>query len=71
MLVDQGQIAGAILSTGGHRRVPRAAILALQQKQAHDQAAPSMQQDGQESGAYDTPEATVVRRIKALAKKKR
>ena len=71
MLIDQGQIPGAILSTGGHRRVSMAAILALQQKHSKDQDAPSIRKDGQQTGAYDTPEATVVRRIKALSKKKR
>ena len=55
MLVDQKQLRGATLSAGGHRRLSTL----------------SFREEGQETGAYQTPEDTVARRIKALTKKKR
>ena len=71
MLVDQKQLRGATLSAGGHRRIPRAAVLAWQQKQMKGLSTLSFREEGQETGAYQTPEDTVARRIKALTKKKR
>jgi excisionase family DNA binding protein len=32
MLIDQNQLKGATVSAGGHRRVPRAAVLAWKAK---------------------------------------
>ena len=71
MLIDQNKLKGATVSSGGHRRVPRAAVLAWKEKhQAAGKAtgkANDLRASGQKIGAYKSAEADVLRRVKALA----
>ena len=65
MLIDQHQLAGAIRSPGGHRRVPRAAVLAW--KAQHQAPEPGkLREEGMESGAYAASEAETLQRIRKL-----
>ena len=80
MLIDQNKLKGATVSAGGHRRVPRAAVLDWRAKhQVTDKRTglpadlrtnlrTELRNEGQKIGAYKSTEAEVVRRIKALAK---
>ena len=67
MLIDQHKLAGATVSAGGHRRVPRTAVLAW--KEAHQVISKkaNLRTTGQKLGAYKSSEADVVRRMKAMA----
>ena len=75
MLIDQSKLKGATVSSGGHRRVSRAAVLAWKEKhQAAGKAiskatgkANDLRASGQKIGAYKSTEADVLRRVKALA----
>ncbi len=79
MLIDQNQLEGATLSAGGHRRVPRAAVLAWKDKHqlkgktadpgadVHEKMRTSIRVEGQKIGAYKSTEADVLQRLKALA----
>jgi excisionase family DNA binding protein len=70
MLIDQNQIKGATVSKGGHRRVSRAAVMQWkEQNQASDTGA-DLRTEGDKIGAYQSPEAEVVHRVKALAKQR-
>ena len=70
MLIDQHKLKGATVSAGGHRRVPRAAVLDWKAKHQVTGKAADLRTEGQKAGAYKSPEADVVRRVKALAKKR-
>ena len=67
MLIDQNQLKGATVSKGGHRRVSRAAVLAWKEQHQVAGKGADMRTEGQKIGAYTSPEAEVVRRVKALA----
>ena len=70
MLIDQHKLKGATVSAGGHRRVPRAAVMDWKAKHQVTGKAADLRTEGQKAGAYKSPEADVVRRVKALAKKR-
>jgi excisionase family DNA binding protein len=75
MLIDQNKLKGATVSSGGHRRVSRATVLAWKDK--HQAAgktkceatgkANDLRASGQKIGAYKSTEADVLRRVKVLA----
>ena len=71
MLIDQNKLKGATVSSGGHRRVSRSAVLAWRDK--HQAAgkttrkASDLRASGQKLGAYKSAEADVLRRVKALS----
>lgn len=67
MLIDQNQLKGATVSAGGHRRVPRAAVLAWKAKHLVKDEVTSLRTEGQKIGAYKSTEVDVARRVKALA----
>jgi len=67
MLIDQKKLEGATVSSGGHRRVPRAAVLAWKEKHQVAVKPNDIRTEGQKIGAYKSTEADAVRRIKALA----
>lgn len=67
MLIDQNQLKGATVSKGGHRRVSRATVLAWKEQHQVAGKGANMRTEGQKIGAYKSPEAEVVRRVKALA----
>jgi excisionase family DNA binding protein len=73
MLIDQGQIQGAIKTIGGHRRIARSAVLVW--KNQHQNAPLSkperfalLRTQGVEDGIYATPEKKALSRIQALRK---
>ena len=66
MLIDQNKLKGAIVSSGGHRRVSRAAVLEWKNKHQISGKATDLRAEGQKIGAYKSTEADVVRRVKAL-----
>lgn len=68
MLIDQNKLRGATVSAGGHRRVSLAAVLDWKAKHQGTSKAVDLRTEGQKAGAYKSPEADVVRRVKALAK---
>jgi excisionase family DNA binding protein len=74
MLIDQNQLKGATVSTGGHRRVPRATVLDWKAKhQVTEKSADvrtALRTEGQKIGAYKSTEADALRRVKALTKKR-
>ena len=75
MLIDQNKLKGATVSSGGHRRVSRAAVLAW--KENHQAVgktkgeatgkANDLRASGQKIGAYKSAEADVLRRVETLA----
>ena len=67
MLIDQNKLTGATVSSGGHRRVSRAAVLAWKETHQTSDKATDLRKEGQKIGAYKSTEAEVIRRIKALA----
>ena len=67
MLIDQNQLEGATVSAGGHRRVPRASVLAWKEKHQSANKTVDMRAEGKRIGAYKSSEAEAIRRIKALA----
>lgn len=67
MLIDQKKLEGATVSSGGHRRVPRAAVLEWQENHQVAVKPNDIRTEGQKIGAYKSTEADAVRRIKALA----
>ena len=67
MLIDQNKLKGATVSSGGHRRVSRAAVLDWKNKHQVTGKATGPRAVGQKIGAYKSTEAAVVRRVKALA----
>ena len=68
MLIDQNKLKGATVSAGGHRRVSRAAVLDWKSKHQGTDKATDLRTEGQKAGAYNSTEADVLRRVKALAK---
>lgn len=68
MLIDQNKLKGATVSAGGHRRVSRAAVMDWKAKHQMTGKAADLRTEGQKAGVYKSPEAEVVRRVKALAK---
>ena len=68
MLIDQNKLKGATVSTGGHRRVSRAAVLDWKAKHQVTGKAADLRTDGQKAGAYRSTEADALRRVKALSK---
>lgn len=67
MLIDQNQLQGATVSAGGHRRVPRAAVLEWKNQHQGPAKVADLRAQGQKIGAYKSAEADAVRRVKALA----
>ena len=67
MLIDQNKLKGATVSTGGHRRVSRVAVMEWKAKHQVTGKAANLRADGQKAGAYKSTEADVMRRVKALA----
>jgi excisionase family DNA binding protein len=67
MLIDQNKLEGATVSSGGHRRVPRAAVLAWKENHQVADKVTNLRTEGQKIGAYKSTEADAVRRVKALA----
>lgn len=67
MLIDQKKLKGATVSAGGHRRVPRSAVLAWKAKHQVAFEPGDIRTEGQKIGAYKSSEADALRRIKALA----
>jgi excisionase family DNA binding protein len=70
MLIDQNKLKGATVSAGGHRRVSRAAVLAWKEQHQVAGTSADLRTEGQKIGAYKSPEAEVVRRVKALAEQR-
>ena len=70
MLIDQNQLKGATVSKGGHRRVSRAVVLEWKEQHQASGKGADLRTKGQKIGAYKSPEAEVVRRVKALAKRR-
>lgn len=68
MLIDQKKLTGATVSSGGHRRVPRSAVLAWKEKHLGVLNSGELQSEGQTIGAYKSTEEDVLRRMKALSK---
>lgn len=72
MLIDQNKLKGATVSAGGHRRVPRAAVLDWKAKhqvtEKNADLRTALRTDGKKIGAYKSTEADALRRVKALAK---
>lgn len=66
MLIDQHKLQGATVSAGGHRRVPRAAVLAWQREHQSTSKAVDSRTEGQKIGVYASTEADALRRINAL-----
>lgn len=67
MLIDQNKLEGASVSSGGHRRVPHAAVLAWKESHQVADKVTGLRTDGQKTGAYKSTEADAIRRLKALA----
>ena len=67
MLIDQNKLKGATVSSGGHRRVSRAAVLKYKDQHQVSGQATGLRDEGQKIGAYKSTEADVVRRVKSLA----
>lgn len=72
MLIDRKKLAGAVVTEGGHRRVPESSVLAwletrsnLQQEGADYKAA------AQEAGMYGVPEDAYVIKEKSAGRKRR
>jgi excisionase family DNA binding protein len=70
MLIDQNQIKGATVSKGGHRRVSRAAVMQWKEQNQASGRGVDLRTEGDKIGAYQSPEAEVVHRVKALAKQR-
>lgn len=68
MLIDQNKLKGATVSTGGHRRISRAAVLDWKVKHQMTGKTTDLRTEGQRAGVYKSTEAEVVRRVKALSK---
>ena len=68
MLIDQNRLQGATVSAGGHRRVPRAAVLEWKAKHHVAARSTNLRAEGQKSGVYQSPEAEVMRRLEAISK---
>lgn len=68
MLIDQNKLKGATVSTGGHRRVPRAAVLDWKAKHQVTGKAADLRTNGQKAGAYTSAEADALRRVKAISR---
>lgn len=70
MLIDQNKLKGATRSAGGHRRISRAVVLEWKEQHKVSGKGADLRAEGQKIGAYKSPEAEVVRRVKALAAQK-
>lgn len=70
MLIDQNKLKGATVSAGGHRRVSRAAVLAWKAQHQVTGKAADLRAEGHKAGVYKSTEADVLRRVKALSKKR-
>ncbi|MCW2314457.1 excisionase family DNA-binding protein [Rhodoferax antarcticus] len=68
MLIDQNKLMGATVSTGGHRRVSRAAVLDWKAMHQVTDKAADLRTVGQKAGVYKSTEADALRRVKALSK---
>lgn len=71
MLIDQNKLAGATVSAGGHRRVSRAAVLDWKAKNQVAGKPVDLRVEGEKTGAYKSTEAEAMRRVKALAAKRK
>ncbi len=68
MLIDQNHLQGATVSAGGHRRVSRAAVLEWKAKHQIAARPTDLRAEGQKTGVYESAEAEVMRRLKAISK---
>ena len=68
MLIDQNKLKGATVSTGGHRRVSRAAVLDWKAQHQVTGKAADLRTNGQKAGAYTSAEADALRRVKAISR---
>ena len=68
MLIDQNKLKGATVSTGGHRRVSRAAVLDWKAKHEVTGKAADLRTNGQKVGAYTSAEGDALRRVKAISR---
>ena len=66
---SQNPLKGATVSKGGHRRVSRAVVLEWKEQHQASGKGADLRTKGQKISAYKSPEAEVVRRVKALAKR--
>ena len=69
-LIDQHQLKGASISAGRHRRVSRATALEWKEQHPASSKDADLRTQGQKIGACWSPEAQLVRRVKALAAQK-
>jgi excisionase family DNA binding protein len=71
MLIDQNKLEGATVSAGGHRRVSRAAVLDWKATHQVTGKATDMRVEGEKGGVYKSTEAEAIRRVKAIAAKRK
>jgi hypothetical protein len=69
MLLDQQQLPVATISSGGHRRVSRAAV--MEWKRQQNIGATSLRTSDHAADFYATSEAEVARRLKSISTAKR
>ncbi len=72
MLIDRQKLKGALISAGGHRRVPRASVLEWaqlnQENRKPNDVITSLRGESKRAGVYKSSEAAAVQRIKALVR---
>ena len=68
MLIEQNKLKGATVSVGGHRRVPRAAILEWTAKHQEAGKVTELRTEGQKTGVCNSAEADEERWVKPLFK---
>lgn len=69
MLVDQGRLEGAVTSVGGHRRIPRASVMAYKKAHASGGSA-DYKQAARDAGIYDIPDEVYVRKLERKRQRK-
>lgn len=63
MLIDDGQFPGAIVSDGGHRRVPQSAVLEYQalKEAGKQESSTDYREAGKAAGMYEVPERAFIK----------
>ena len=64
MLVDSGELPGAEVPRGGHRKVPKSAVLGWLERNKKRQGSADYRKAGRDAGIYEVDDALVAKALR-------
>jgi excisionase family DNA binding protein len=64
MLIDSGELPGAEVSRGGHRKVPKSSVLGWMERNKPSQGSADYRKAGRDTGIYEADDALVAKALR-------